>query len=452
MLYTEKIGKTLEYDKVRALLAECALTEGAKEMAHRLEPTEDADEILRRQRRTTDACRLIRIKGLPTFGAVRDVGPAGERAEKGAVLSPRELLDIANLLRTCRMMLDYIHTKATENGETMTTSLDEIFERLIPDRPLEEKITRSIIAEDMIADEASRELADIRRKIRNANVRIKELLQKYTGGVSSRYLQENIVTMRNGRYVVPVKSEYKNEVKGLIHDTSSSGATMFIEPIAVVDANNELRMLQSRESHEIERILAELSANVADISHALWLNYMNITELAFIFACGQLSVRMNAVSPRISDKREINLIRARHPLIDRDRVVPIDVSIGNGYDTLIITGPNTGGKTVTLKTLGLFALMVQSGLHIPVEPESVVCLFDRVLVDLGDNQSIEQSLSTFSSHMVNIVSMIELLNDRSLVLFDELSSGTDPVEGAALAMSIIEAVREAGAMCAATTH
>jgi DNA mismatch repair protein MutS2 len=227
---------------------------------------------------------------------------------------------------------------------------------------------------------------------------------------------------------------------------------MFIEPIAVVDANNELRMLQSKESHEIERILAELSAGVANISHALWLNYKNITELAFIFACGQLSIKMNAVSPRISSAREINLIRARHPLIDRERVVPIDVSIGNGYDTLIITGPNTGGKTVTLKTLGLFALMTQAGLHIPAEPESVICLFDRVLVDLGDNQSIEQSLSTFSSHMVNIVSMIEQLNDRSLVLFDELSSGTDPVEGAALAMSIIEAVRDAGAICAATTH
>ena len=452
MIYTEKIGKTLEFDKVCMLLAESALTEGAKELALRLTPTDDVDDVMRRQRRTTDAARLIRVKGLPTFGMVRDVGPSGERAEKGAVLSPRELLDVANVLRTCRLMLDYIHGKAVENGETLSTSLDEIFERLIPDRPLEEKITRSIIAEDMIADEASRELAEIRRKIRSANARIKELLQKYTGGVSSRYLQENIVTMRNGRYVVPVKSEYKNEVKGLIHDTSSSGATMFIEPIAVVDANNELRMLQSKESHEIERILAELSAGVANISHALWLNYKNITELAFIFACGQLSIKMNAVSPRISSAREINLIRARHPLIDRERVVPIDVSIGNGYDTLIITGPNTGGKTVTLKTLGLFALMTQAGLHIPAEPESVICLFDRVLVDLGDNQSIEQSLSTFSSHMVNIVSMIEQLNDRSLVLFDELSSGTDPVEGAALAMSIIEAVRDAGAICAATTH
>ncbi len=452
MLYTEKVGKTLEFDKIRDRLCECALTEGAKELALRLVPTEDADEVVRRQRRTTDACRLIRIKGLPTFGMIKDVGPAGERAEKGAVLSPRELLDVANVLRTCRLLQDYIHGKSVENGETLTTSLDEIFERLIPDRPLEEKITRSILAEDMIADEASRELADIRRKIRQANVRIKELLQKYTGGVSSRYLQENIVTMRNGRYVVPVKSEYKNEVKGLIHDTSSSGATMFIEPIAVVDANNELRMLQSREAHEIERILAELSADVAGISHALWLNYKNITELAFVFACGQLSISMNGVSPNLSQGREVNLIRARHPLIDRDRVVPIDVSIGKGYDTLIITGPNTGGKTVTLKTLGLFALMTQAGLHIPAEPQSSICLFDRVLVDLGDNQSIEQSLSTFSSHMVNIVSMIELLNDRSLVLFDELSSGTDPVEGAALAMSIIEAVREAGAMCAATTH
>ena len=459
MLYTEKNSKTLEFDKICALLAEHAPTEGARAMALALTPSEDADVVVRRLRRTTDAKRLIAVKGMPSFGMIKDVGPAGERAEKGATLSPRELLDVANVLRTCRLLLDYIHLKSTENGETLTTVLDEVFERLIPNRTLEEKITRAIVAEDIIADEASRELEDIRRKMRGAQAHIKELLQKYTGGVSSKYLQENIVTMRNGRYVVPVKTEYKNEVKGLLHDTSASGATMFIEPIAVVDANNELRMLESKEAHEIERILAELSANVAEMNQALWLDYKNITELAFVFACGELSVQMNGVAPALSGKRQIALHRARHPLIAKDKVVPIDVSIGeavradgSGYDTLIITGPNTGGKTVTLKTLGLFAMMTQAGLHIPAEPDSSMCLFDRILVDLGDEQSIEQSLSTFSSHMVNIASMLREVGNRSLILFDELGAGTDPVEGAALAMSIIEAVREKGAICAATTH
>lgn len=452
MLYTEKTAKTLEFDKICALLSDCALTDGAKAMALALMPSADAEEVARRQRRTTDAKRLITVKGLPSFGMVKDVGPAGERAEKGAVLSTRELLDVANVLRTCRLLLDYIHLKSTENGQTLTTVLDEVFERLIPNRTLEEKIYRAIPAEDIIADEASRELADIRRKMRAAQARIKELLQKYTGGVSSKYLQENIVTIRNGRYVVPVKTEYKNEVQGLLHDTSASGATMFIEPIAVVDANNDLRILESKEAHEIERILAELSADVAQMNNALWLDYKNITELAFVFACGELSIQMNGVSPALSEKRLITLRRARHPLIPKEKVVPIDVSLGDGYDTLIITGPNTGGKTVTLKTLGLFSLMTQAGLHIPAEPDSTMCLFDQILVDLGDEQSIEQSLSTFSSHMVNIAGMFSRLNDRSLVLFDELGAGTDPVEGAALAMSIIEQVRRAGAMCAATTH
>ena len=450
MQYNDKHLFTLEFDKVREMLASCATTEGAKQAALMLTPTVrcDREEVLKRLQRTTDAKRLIDFKGHPSFGSVKDVEGACERAEKGATLSTRELLDIGNVLRTSRSLLDYIRT-----NKTFDTCLDEIFERLFTYRPIEDRIFRSIISEEMIADEASAALSDIRRKIRVESNRIKETLQKYiTGGSYSKYLQENIVTMRNGRYVVPVRAEHKNDVKGMIHDTSASGSTIFVEPAAVVDANNEIRILETKEQHEIDRILAEISAEVATIAYSVRLNYQNITELSFIFACGILSERMQAIAPRLSDGRCVKLIRARHPLIDKDSVVPIDITLGDAYDTLIITGPNTGGKTVSLKTLGLFALMTQAGLHIPVEPQSEICLFDKILVDLGDEQSIEQSLSTFSSHMVNIVSILREVGDRSLVLFDELGGGTDPVEGAALAVSIIESVREAGALCAATTH
>jgi len=447
MQFTEKTIKTLEFDKIRAMLAECALTEGAKERAISLIPSDNITTVLRTQRHTSDAKRLLDVKGMPSFGMIKDMEEICERAEKGAVFSARELLDIANVLRTSRSLIDYINT-----NKLFETSIDEIFLRLIPNKKLEDSILRAIIAEDLIADEASAELANIRRKKKNTNNKIKDILSKYTGGYYSKYLQENIVTQRSGRYVVPVRVEYKNEVKGLVHDMSSSGATVFIEPVAVLDANNELRELEVAETHEIEKILASLSADVATISDALWLNYKNITELAFIFACGELSCRMKAISPRISGDRSLNLHRARHPLIDKDKVVPIDISIGNGHDTLIITGPNTGGKTVTLKTLGLFAIMVQSGLHIPAEELSSICMFDNVLADIGDEQSIEQSLSTFSAHMLNIVHIMNDITNRSLVLFDELGVGTDPVEGAALAVAIIEEVRAKGAICVATTH
>ena len=447
MSFSEKTLTTLEFDKIRELLAECALTEGARGMAFCLTPSDDEVEVARRLARTTDARRLTDVKGMPPFGGIKEVTGACDRAEKGAILSTRELLDVAILLRSARMLLDYHHA-----NRAFETTLDEIFERLLPNRSLEERITRSILAEDLIADEASPALADIRRKIRAANSRIKETLQRYVSGSYSKVLQENLITTRNGRYVIPVKIEHKNEVKGLIHDTSASGATIFVEPIAVVEANNELRMLQSKEEHEIERILLSLSSDVSAASQSLYLNYLNITDLAFYFACGELSSRMNATAPSFSRDGVIDLRRARHPLIDKKKVVPTHIRMGEGYDTLIITGPNTGGKTVTLKTLGLFSLMTQAGLHIPVDPESSVRVFEKILVDIGDEQSIEQSLSTFSSHMVNIVSIMEEVNERSLCLFDELGAGTDPVEGAALAISIIESVRAAGAMCAATTH
>ncbi len=448
MLITEKTIKALEFDKILTELAGATRTSGGAALALSLRPSDYCDEVLRKQQKTTDAKKLIYSKTTPSFGEVRDISDSSERAEKGAQLTTRELLDVACVLRTARMLIDYIRT-----DKLFETSLDEIFLRLIPNRTLEEKITRAIISEDMIADEASVALADIRRKIRSGKNRIKEILQRYTSSNNySKYLQENIVTVRNGRYVIPVKVEHKNEIKGLVHDTSSSGSTLFIEPIAVLEANNELRALESKEEHEIDRILYEMSGDVANFASALRLDYMNIVEIDFYFACAELSCRMNAGEVSISENKKVIYNKARHPLIPKDRVVPIDVRISEGNDTMIITGPNTGGKTVTLKTLGLFSLMVQSGLHIPAGDDSSVCVFDRILVDIGDEQSIEQSLSTFSSHMVNIVGIMKNLTGKSLVLFDELGVGTDPVEGAALAVAIIEAVREAGALSAATTH
>lgn len=429
------------------MLAERAPTEGAKEMALALRPTNSPDRILRLQRETTEAKEMQAIKGMPSFGLIKDIRDSAERAGKGAVLTPRELLDIANVLRTARSLLEYSRTDRRE-----VTSIDERFERLIPNKKLEDRIYTAIVSEDTIADEASPALADIRRKMRAANNKIKDTLQNFITGGSSKYLQENIITMRNGRYVVPVKVENKNEVKGLVHDTSASGATLFIEPLSVVEANNELRVLQVKETAEIERILAEFSADVAAVESGLNLNYNNITELAFIFAKSELSFRLDGARARITGDRKMSLIKARHPLLDPAKVVPITVTLGGENATLVITGPNTGGKTVTIKTLGLFALMAQSGLHIPASETSELCIFDDIFADIGDEQSIEQSLSTFSSHMVNIVGITEKVNARSLVLIDELGAGTDPVEGAALAVAVLEKIHSVGALCAATTH
>lgn len=447
MLFTAKTLSTLEFDKIVKMLVECASTEGAKARAASLTPTDDYETVVARQRKTDDAKRLINTKGYPAFSAQDRVVSAAERAYKGAILSPMELLEIAALLRSARAVLDY-----SSADRTFETSLDEIFARLMPQRELENKITKSIISEDMIADEASPALADIRRKVRLANNRIKDTLQSYVGGVRLKFLQENLVTMRNGRYVLPVKAEYRNEIKGLVHDTSSSGATLFVEPISVVEANNELKSLAAEEEREIERILASLSAECGDACSLISINYHSITELAFYYACATLAIQMKAEMPRIVDERRIELKRARHPLIDRSKVVPIDVAIGDGFDTLIITGPNTGGKTVTLKTLGLFVLMAQAGLQIPALESSTVGIFNEVLVDIGDEQSIEASLSTFSSHMVNVADILGRVGERSLVLFDELGSGTDPVEGAALAIAILEHTERCGALTAATTH
>ncbi len=448
MYLPEKTVKLLEFDKIRAMLHDCARTEGARAAALELAPEDDLVRVLNMQRRTTDAKRIAAEKGHPPFGGIKDITGHCDRADKGAMLTQRELLDIADVLRTSRVLLDYSRT-----NRRFETVLDEVFERLMPDKKLEDRIRTAIISEEMLADDASPELYNIRRKIRQTTAKVRDILAKYTTGAYSKSLQENIVTIRNGRFVVPVKAECKNDIKGLVHDASSTGATLFIEPLAVVDANNEIRELEAKEKHEIERILYDFSSDVSAISDKIRYNGANIDELAFVFACAELSFKMNGSQPRISsDDKRTELRRARHPLIPSEKVVPVNIRLGGDFDTLVITGPNTGGKTVTLKTLGLFALMAQSGLHLPCDDNSTIPIYGRVLVDLGDEQSIEQSLSTFSSHMVNIVSIVDDLTDDALVLFDELGVGTDPIEGAALAIAVISEVRAAGAICAATTH
>ncbi|MBP3495401.1 MAG: endonuclease MutS2 [Clostridia bacterium] len=446
MLNLEKSVRILEFEKIKNILSSLALTEGAKKRAITLMPSSNTETVKRRLELTANAKEMTGIKGAPSFNSIPEILDTIEKAEKNSILSPREVLDVAIVLSTTRALLEYIHSDTIK-----PCILSEIFNRLVPNKSLEERIYKSIIGEDLIADDASPMLADIRRKIRYQSNKIREVLQSYLIGEKSKHLRDALVTMRNGRYVLPVKSEDKNEIKGLIHDTSGTGATLFIEPLAVVEANNELRTLMSQESAEIERILAEFSADIANFAMQLKNNYNNITEIAFCFACAELSYKMNAITPVITEKREIQYERARHPLLDKERVVPINISLGYDYNMLVVTGPNTGGKTVTLKTIGLFSLMAQSGLDIPADTAKL-CIFDGIFPDIGDEQSIEQSLSTFSSHMVSIVNILNESTDKSLVLFDELGAGTDPIEGAALAQSILEVILTKKSLCAATTH
>ena len=378
MLVTQKTLSALEFDKILHQLSSFAPTPGARAKALSLLPSEHYDVVLLRQKQTADARRLIATKGYPPFVSDEGVGDAVGRAEKGAILSPRELLSVGAVLRGARLFTDYFESKEYE------TSLDVLFCRLIPVRPLEDRITKIILGEDMIADEASPALADIRRKVRAANNRIKDTLATYIGGARQKYLQENLVPMRNGRYVIPVKAEYRGEIKGLVHDTSSSGATVFIEPLAVVEANNELRELAGREQAEIDRILSELSEECANHAGAITADCHQMTEIAFAFTCAAYADAMHAHPPAITEEKRISILRGRHPLIDKDKVVPIDISLGGAFDTLVITGPNTGGKTVALKTLGLFTLMAQAGLQLPAEEGTEMGVFSEVLVDIGD--------------------------------------------------------------------
>lgn len=442
----KKSIRILEFDKILNMLAGCAQTEGSKKRALSLLPSSNKDTVLRRQELTDNAKYMSAVKGAPSFNSAPDILDTVEKAEKNSILSPREILNVASVLHTSRLLLEYIHTDAIK-----PCVLSEIFERIVPNKGLETRIFKAIIGEDLIADDASPALAEIRRKIRYQTNKIREVLQSYLVGDKSKHLRDNLVTMRNGRYVLPVKAEDKNEIKGLIHDTSGTGATLFIEPMGVVEANNELRTLMGQEALEIERILSEFSAEIADFGMQLNSNYRNITEIAFCFACAELSYKMNAIRPTFSDKKHISFERARHPLLDSKTVIPINVYLGGDYTMLVITGPNTGGKTVTLKTLGLFSLMAQAGLQLPCDVAHT-CVFDGIYPDIGDEQSIEQSLSTFSSHMVSIVNILKDSTSNSLVLFDELGAGTDPIEGAALAQSVLESVLNNNTLCAATTH
>ena len=448
--YEKSITK-LELDKVLALLADQASSQAAKERCMALRPLDDADEIRRKLEETSAACACITVKGSPGFGGLYDVGASLDRAYRGGCLSQEELLRIAAVLKSARQTKSYAEGEGKSAQEPSV--LDIYFQQLTTNKYLEERIFNSILSKDEIADAASSELASIRRKIRQQSSRIRESLQKIiTSPAYAKILQEPIVTIRSDRFVVPVKAECKGQLPGLVHDVSSSGSTYFIEPMSAVNGNNELRELFMAERKEIERILAELSAEAADHREQIKLDYDVLLDLECVFARGRLSFAMKAICPEVRTDGQLNLIRVRHPLITGKTVVPISVRLGSDFDTLIITGPNTGGKTVTLKTIGLLTLMAECGLHIPADDGSAINVYEHVFADIGDEQSIEQSLSTFSSHTKNIVEILKVCDRDSLILFDELCAGTDPAEGAALAIAIIEFCRKCGAGVAATTH
>ena len=428
-------------------LASCAGSHGGKEACRRVRPSSDLEDVNLMLEQTTAASDLCTRKGNPIFGDVTDVSASLERADRGGSLQPMELLRIAGVLRCARNIKGYV---SEDDKETV---LDVLFKALTPNKYLEDKIFGAILSEEEIADNASPALADIRRHMRIQSGKIRDSLQKVISSPAySKFLREPIITIRDGRYVVPVKSECRNDVPGLVHDVSASGGTYFIEPMSAVNANNALRELELKEKKEIERILAELSAEAAAHREDINLDYTMLVQLDVIFAKAKLAYRMRAWAPIMNDQGKVDLRKARHPLIDPKVVVPITVRLGSDFDTMIITGPNTGGKTVTLKTIGLLTLMAECGLHIPAGDGSVLSTFDAILADIGDEQSIAQSLSTFSSHMRTIVDVVAQCDDRTLVLFDELGAGTDPAEGAALAMAIIEFCRKMGSRVVATTH
>ena len=443
----EKSLKTLEYYAVLELLAGEAASSQGKNQCMALRPVTDLEQAEIYMKQTSDAKNIMTIKGSPSLGGIREITGALKRAEMGGVLNLKELLNVASVLQCVRLMQTYF------SDEEKKTSLTPIYRLLAGNQSLEQRITTSILSEEEVADGASSELTTIRRQMRQISGKVRDVLSKLISGERSKYLQETIITQRNGRYVVPVKAEHRGDVAGLVHDTSSSGATVFVEPAAVVEINNQMKILEGKEQAEIERILSELSAEVSGCAEIIRQDLEQLITLDFIFARAKLSFKMNATSPNFKkDGYGVTLKRARHPLLDIKKAVPIDIAIGTDYDTLVITGPNTGGKTVSLKTLGLLSLMAASGLHIPANELSEVCVFENVYADIGDEQSIEQSLSTFSSHMKTIVGMMEKCAKGDLVLFDELGAGTDPVEGAALAVSVIGYARQMGAFVAATTH
>ena len=444
----EKSIRTLELPAVLEMLSAKAVSEAAREKSRHIMPATERQEVLRLLDETDAAKERLGLYGSPSFSGVKDVSEPLARADRGGMLNTRELLNIAGLLTAARRVYEYDEERKGE-----ATAIDRFFSALHTNKYLEDRIHGAILDEETIADTASAELTDIRRKMRIAASKGRQILQKIISSPSyAKVLQEALITQRDGRFVVPVKAECTGSLPGLVHDISSSGATLFVEPMGVVQANNELKELEAREEKEIERILRELSAQCADAMEYILLDYDMLVHLDMIFARAQLSYTMNASRPEVVRKGAISLKRARHPLLDQAKAVPVTVELGGDYDTLVITGPNTGGKTVTLKTLGLLCLMAQCGLHIPADSGSTVRVFNRILADVGDEQSIEQSLSTFSAHMSNTVEILRQADDDSLILFDELGAGTDPVEGAALAIAIIQHARSKGALIAATTH
>ncbi len=445
-LYQRSLVK-LELDQVLAMLADCAGSTEGKARCAQIRPSSDLNEVLALQQQTTAASNLCTKKGYPGFSDVQDVSESLERADRGGALQPKELLRIAAILRSARTVRGYI---AEDEEHTVLT---DMFRALMPNKYLEDRIFGAILSEEEIADTASSALADIRRHMRIQAGKIRDSLQKVISSPAySKFLREPIITIRQGRYVVPVKSECRADVPGLVHDVSASGSTFFVEPMSAVNANNALRELELKEKKEIERILAELSAEASGHRDDIRLNFEVLVQLDVIFAKARLGYLMKAWEPMMNDRGEVELRNARHPLIDPKTVVPISLRLGTDFDSMIITGPNTGGKTVTLKTVGLLTLMAECGLHIPAGDGSRLSTFDRILADIGDEQSIAQSLSTFSSHMRTIVDVVAQCDSRTLVLFDELGAGTDPAEGAALAMAIIEFCRKMGSHVVATTH
>ena len=447
MSFFEKSLHTLELPAVLEMLAQQAVSETAKESAAALRPSTEPAEVRRRLEETSAARTMMTVRGSPSFSGVKDVRASLARADLGGALNTRELLDIARVLQCARLVRGYIAEDSVGK-----TCIDSLFYALRANKFLEEKITTSIVGEDEIADSASPELATIRRQMRAAAARARDALQKILSSPTYlKALQEPIITMRSDRYVLPVRADHKSAVPGLVHDISASGQTLFVEPMGAVKANNELRELAAREKLEVERILAELSADCADHREDIDSDFDLLVRLDLIFAKAKLSYKLDGQEASPVEKG-IVLRHARHPLLDPAKAVPIDVELGESFDTLVITGPNTGGKTVSLKTIGLLAAMNQCGLHIPAADGSSLPVFEHILADIGDEQSIEQSLSTFSAHMTNIVNILEECGERSLLLFDELGAGTDPTEGAALAIAIIENARRRGAIIAATTH
>lgn len=443
-----KNHKTLELDLILEKLATECSCDDAKDLARGLKPAGDMAEVEMLLQQTEDAFSLLARFGGPSFSGLKNANNSLHRAAAGGSLNPKELLDIAYCLRALRTLDEW-----RNHSIGVKTSLDFFFEGITSNKYLETKILSCIVSEEEIADKASDTLFDIRKKIRSKENSIREKLDSLIHSSHyQQFLQEAIITQRNGRFVVPVKAECRGNVPGLVHDTSSTGATVFIEPASVVDANNDIKVLQGKERDEIMRILYELSAESGDFAESIKHSYESAIRLNLIFAKAHLAYKMKATKPILNNEGIICLKKARHPLIDPKKVVATDIALGDEYDTLVITGPNTGGKTVSLKTLGLLTLMTMCGLLIPVADRSRVSVFNNILVDIGDEQSIAQSLSTFSSHMVNIIDIMKKADDKSLILIDELGAGTDPVEGAALAVSIIEALREKGAIIAATTH